>query len=92
MNLFDKAIKILIKLILLGFSLLGLSSIGLLIFFQINETFSEAKLHAEIDRECGGLSEVEYGHCWESFQLASSGMFIIYFFIVLFILIGAICG
>jgi len=92
MNLFDKAIEVLIKLILLGFSLLGLSSIGLLIFFEINDTFSEAKLNAEIDRECGGLTDVEYGQCWESFQLASSGVIVIYFFIFLFILIGAICG
>ena len=92
MNIFDKIIQITIRVILLVFSLLGLSSIGLLIFFEINDSFSEAKLNAEIDRECGGLPDVEYGQCWESFQSASSGVIVIYFFIFLFILIGAICG
>ena len=73
---------------LLMFTLLGLGSSYGLIKIIVDESFSESKLEAEIEKSCGHLTGDAYGNCWEDWQLSSGGAGLIIAFLIFFILIA----
>ena len=80
--------RIILRLILLAFALLGLGSTYWLIKILIDESFSESSLEAEIEKSCGHLSGDAYGNCWEDWQLSSGGVGVIIIFLIPFILMA----
>ena len=80
--------RIILRLILSMFALLGLGSTYWLIKILIDESFSESSLEAEIEKSCGHLSGDAYGNCWEDLQLSSGGVGVLIIYLILFILMA----
>lgn len=78
--------RIILRLMLLMFTLLGLGSSYGLIKIIVDESFSESKLEAEIEKSCGHLTEGAYGNCWEDWQMSSGGAATITILLLIFII------
>ena len=84
--IFKFFLRIILRLILLMFALLGLGSTYWLIKILIDD--SESNLEAEIEKSCDHLSGDAYGNCWEDWQLSSGGVGVIIIFLIPFILMA----
>ena len=84
--------KFFLRLILLVLSMLGLGSIYWLIDIYINDSFSEEKFNAGLERDCGVRPleyDPAYGMCWEDWQRgAGGGAGAVVFICIIFIIIG----
>ena len=84
--------KLFLRLILLLFSMLGLGSIYGLIDIYVNDSFSEAKFNAGLEKDCGVMPleyDPAYGICWDNWQRAAGGGAGVWLIIlILFLIIG----
>jgi hypothetical protein len=84
--------KVLLRLILFILSLLGISSAYLLSMWEINNSFSEEKFNAGLEKDCGVRPleyDPAYGMCWEDWQRgAGGGAGLVVFICIIFIIIG----
>jgi len=84
--------KFFLRLILLVLSMLGLGSIYWLIDIYINDSFSEEKFNAGLERDCGVRPleyDPAYARCWEDWQFgAGGGAGAVVFICIIFIIIG----
>jgi len=84
--------KIIKRLILLVFSLLGISSAYLLSMWEINDSFSEEKFNAGLEKDCGVMPldyDPAYGVCWDDWQRgAGGGAGAMVMMCIIFIIIG----
>ncbi len=84
-------VKIIKRLILLVFSLLGLCSSYVLIYIYITGAFSDEKINADLVRTCGVMPldyDPAYGICWDAWQTSSIGPVILLIFLVVLVIIG----